>query len=157
VGSKTLIYKTKVEQNLNESYKHLDRLNGAFEQLNLKYNFPLNQDSYDKIINDINDLAFSDQVIYRFSKLQDTIGAKLFKSLLLYQGENINRPFLDILNSLERIDIIDVEEWFEIRDLRNEIAHEYEDNENIAINILNTIYKLKQELEKILNRIKEMI
>jgi len=157
VGSKTLIYKTKVEQNLNESYKHLDRLNGAFEQLSLKYNFPLNQDSYDKIINNINDLAFSDQVIYRFSKLQDTIGAKLFKSLLLYQGENINKPFLDILNSLERIDIIDVEEWFEIRDLRNEIAHEYEESENIAINILNTIYELKQELEKILNRIKEMI
>jgi len=157
VGSKTLIYRTKVEQNLNESYKHLDRLNRAFEQLNLKYNFPLNQDSYSKIINNINDLAFSDQVIYRFSKLQDTIGAKLFKSLLLYQGENINRPFLDILNSLERIDIIDVEEWFEIRDLRNEIAHEYEESENIAINILNAIYELKQELEKILNRIKEMI
>jgi len=157
VGSKTLIYKRKVEQNLNESYKHLDRLNGAFEQLSLKYNFPLNQDSYNKIINNINDLAFSDQVIYRFSKLQDTIGAKLFKSLLLYQGENINKPFLDILNSLERINVLDVEEWFEIRDLRNEIAHEYEDNENIAINILNTIYELKQELEKILNRIKEMI
>jgi uncharacterized protein with HEPN domain len=157
VGSKTLIYKRKVEQNLNESYKHLDRLNGAFEQLSLKYNFPLNQDSYDKIINNINDLAFSDQVIYRFSKLQDTIGAKLFKSLLLYQGENVNKPFLDILNSLERIDIIDVEEWFEIRDLRNEIAHEYEESENMAINILNTIYELKQELEKILNRIKEMV
>ena len=60
MGSKTLIYKTKVEQNLNESYKHLDRLNRAFEQLNLKYNFPLNQDSYSKIINNINDLAFSD-------------------------------------------------------------------------------------------------
>jgi len=157
VGSKTLIYKTKVEQNLNESYKHLNRLNGAFEQLSLKYNFPLNQDSYDKIINDINDLAFSDQVIYRFSKLQDTIGAKLFKSLLLYQGENINKPFLDILNSLERINVLDVEEWFEIRDLRNEIAHEYEESENIAINILNTIYELKQELEKILDRIKEMV
>jgi len=157
VGSKTLIYKTKVEQNLNESYKHLSRLNGAFEQLSLKYNFPLNQDSYDKIINNIHDLAFSDQVIYRFSKLQDTIGAKLFKSLLSYQGENTNKPFLDILNSLERIDVLDVEEWFEIRDLRNEIAHEYEDSENMAINILNTIYELKQELEKILHRIKEMI
>jgi len=75
----------------------------------------------------------------------------------LYQGENINKPFLDILNSLERINVLDVEEWFEIRDLRNEIAHEYEDNENMAINILNTIYELKQELEKILNRIKGMI
>ncbi len=46
---------------------------------------------------------------------------KTFKSLLLYLGENVNRPFLDILNQLERIDIIDVDEWFEIIDLRNEI------------------------------------
>lgn len=31
---------------------------------------------------------------------------------------------------------------FEIRDLRNEIAHDYEDNEQLAINILNTIKNL---------------
>lgn len=30
------------------------------------------------------------------------MGAKLFKSLLLYEGEYINRPFLDILNRLEK-------------------------------------------------------
>jgi len=156
MGNKTLIYKTKVESNLNESYKHLSRLDIAFEQLKTKYSFPLDQNSYEKIINNIQDLAFSDQIIYRFSKLQDVIGAKLFKSLLLYQGENIDKPFLDILNSLEKIDIVNVEEWFEIRDLRNEIAHDYEDNNNIAIDILNTIYELKDELEKILNATKKI-
>ncbi|MEA1972076.1 MAG: hypothetical protein U9N34_02120, partial [Candidatus Cloacimonadota bacterium] len=117
MGNKTLIYKEKLNNTLDESYKHLARLNGAFEQLNLKYSFPIDTASYKIIIEDIQDLAFSDQIIYRFSKLQDTIGAKLFKSLLLYQGENIDKPFLDILNNLEKIDIVDVEEWFEIRDL----------------------------------------
>ncbi len=48
--------------------------------------------------------AFCDQVVYRFSKLQDIMGAKLFKSFLLFQGENINKPFLDIL--LDNIDDI---------------------------------------------------
>ena len=43
----------------------------------------------------------------------------------------VNKPFLDILNQLEAIDIINVDEWFEIRDLRNEIAHDYEDNDEI--------------------------
>ena len=157
MGNKTLVYRTKVDLNLNESYKHLLRLNGAFEQLNLKYRFPIDKGSYQKIVENIQDLAFSDQIIYRFSKLQDSIGAKLFKSLLLYQGENIDKPFLDILNSLEKIDVVDVEEWFEIRDLRNEIAHDYEDNDNIAIEILNTIYELKNELEKILHSIKGII
>jgi uncharacterized protein with HEPN domain len=84
------------------------------------------------------------------------MGAKLFKSVLLFQGENTNKPFLDILNQLEKIDIIDVDEWFEIRDLRNEIAHDYEDNDTVAINILNTIYKLRNELKDILNAIEAL-
>jgi len=84
------------------------------------------------------------------------MGAKLFKSLLLYEGENVNKPFLDILNQLETIDIINVDEWFEIRDLRNEIAHDYEDNDDTAINILNTIYKLRSDLKEILDAIERL-
>jgi uncharacterized protein with HEPN domain len=84
------------------------------------------------------------------------MGAKLFKSLLLFQGENVNKHFLDILNQLEKINVIDVDEWFEIRDLRNEIAHYYEDNELESITILNTIYKLRNELKNILNTIKKI-
>ena len=157
MGSKTLIYKIKLTKNLNECYKHLERLNSAFEQLNKKYTFPIDEQAYDEILNNSQDLAFSDQIIYRFSKLQDTMGAKLFKSLLLYQGENVNRPFLDILNSLEKLDIIDVEEWFELRDLRNEIAHDYDDMADNIIEVLNTIYKQKLELKKILDKIKDAL
>jgi len=157
MGNKTLVYKAKVTQNIDESLKHLQRLNNAFEELNKHYPLPFDQKSYQSILASNQNLAYSDQVIYRFSKLQDVMGAKLFKALLLYQGENIDRPFLDILNSLERMNIIDVEEWFEIRDLRNEIAHDYEDNEQIAIEILNSIYELKQELENIINNIQKML
>ena len=81
------------------------------------------------------------------------MGAKLFKSLLLYQGENINKPFLDILNQLEKMNIIVVDEWFEMRDLRNNIAHDYEDNENLEVSIINAIYKLENNLTNILNNI----
>jgi len=157
MGNKTLIYRKKVDINLNESFKHLQRLNSAFLELKKTHTLPINKKSYNNIINSIQDLAYSDQIIYRFSKLQDTMGAKLFKSLLLYQGENTNKPFLDILNNLEKMNIIDVEEWFEIRDLRNEIAHDYEDSEEIAIEVLNSIYDIKSDLEKILNNIKKVI
>jgi len=157
VGNKALIYKQKVNANLDEAYKHLARLSNALDELNKNYCFPLDKDSFKELLNNIQYLAFSDQVIYRFSKLQDCMGAKLFKSLLLYQGENINKPFLDILNQLEKMDIIDVDEWFEIRDLRNEIAHDYEDNDYVAINILNSINKLKGELLKILDDIQAMV
>jgi len=55
------------------------------------------------------------------------------------------------------MDIINVDEWFEIRDLRNEISHDYDTNDNIAINILNTIYIVKDDLKKSLNAIDKMI
>ena len=157
MGNKTLVYKQKVTDNLNESYKHLLRLENAFEALKKNYTFPINIENFKVILENIEHLAYSDQIIYRFSKLQDCMGAKLFKSVLLYEGENVNKPFLDILNQLEAIDIINVDEWFEIRDLRNEIAHDYEDNDEIAINILNTIYKLKSDLKEMLDSIKKLV
>ncbi len=150
MGNKTLVYQQKVFDNLDESYRHLERINDAFTELKKQYQFPIKQQDFDKILHSKQDLAFSDQCIYRFSKLQDCIGAKLFKALLLYQGENVNRPFLDILNLLESMHIIDVDEWFEIRDLRNEIRHNYENNDDLAKDILNAIYKNKDDLEQTL-------
>lgn len=157
MGNKALVYKQKVHDNLNESYKHLLRLENAFESLKKNYLFPISMEDFKIILQSVEHLAYSDQIIYRFSKLQDCMGAKLFKSVLLYEGENVNKPFLDILNQLEAIDIINVDEWFEIRDLRNEIAHDYEDNDEIAINILNTIYKLKLDLKEILDAISKLV
>jgi len=157
MGSKTLVYRVKVEENLKQSYTHLKRLNDAFAQLQSRYKFPIDKNAYTKMMDSIQDLAFSDQIIYRFSKLQDTIGAKLFKGLLLYQGENVDKPFLDILNQLEKIDIVNVDDWFELRDLRNEIAHDYENSDYLAIDILNSIFESKKELEKILESVTALL
>jgi len=157
MGNKTVIYKQKVKDNLTESFIHLERLKGAFDALKEQYSFPISNDNFCEIKANNQYLAYSDQIIYRFSKLQDCIGAKLFKSVLFYQGENVNKPFLDILNQLEYMNIIDVDEWFEIRDLRNEIAHNYENNDNVAKGLLNMIYRIKDELKKILINIEELI
>ena len=157
MGNKTLVYKQKVEHNLDECLKHLSRLKTAFKELQKEFSFPIDKNKYINIVSNVQYLAYSDQLIYRFSKLQDCMGAKLFKSILLYQGENVDKPFLDILNNLEKMNILNVDEWFELRDLRNEISHDYDDNDKHAINILNTIYDLQNELEKILNNIQKII
>jgi len=157
VGNKTLIYKQKVYDNLKESKQHLSRLDSAFDEIGKELGFPLEIEDYKKIANSKILLAYCDQIIYRFSKLQDMMGAKLFKSFLLFQGENINKPFLDILNELEKIDIIQVDEWFEMRDLRNEIAHDYGEDKAISIEIINAIYELKTELKNILDSIDNAI
>lgn len=82
MGNKTLVYKQKLTDNLTESYKHLLRLENAFRALNSYCHFPMTMDDFKKVIESVEHLAYSDQIIYRFSKLQDCMGAKLFKSVL---------------------------------------------------------------------------
>ena len=65
MGNKTLIYKQKIQDNLNESYKHLLRLNIAFKELEKSYNFLIDKVVFSKILKSNQDLAYSDQIIYR--------------------------------------------------------------------------------------------
>jgi uncharacterized protein with HEPN domain len=149
-------YKQRLEQNLNEAEIHLKRIDNAFEELTLKYDLPMNDEDFKKLLVNRQDLAFADQLIYRFSKAQDCMGGKLFKLFILFQGENADRPFLDILNSLEKLNILNVDEWFELREIRNEIAHNYDDNTETALNIINSVYMHKQQLQNILNAIRTL-
>ncbi len=121
--------------------------------MNLKKNhkFPIVEEQFVNLLSNRIKLAFADQIIYRFSKAQDTIGAKLFKAFLLYQGEIVDRPLLDILNELEKLHIVDVEEWFVLREIRIDIADDYEDNQDQARLILNNIFQYRDELNQILD------
>jgi hypothetical protein len=148
-----LVYKAKLQKILKEIDIHLSRIENAFAELSRHYPLPFCENDFAHILSDSVPLAFADQIIYRFSKAQDSMGAKLFKAFMLYQGENVDKPFLDILNSLEKINILNVDEWFELREIRNEIAHNYENNENVARNIINSIYKHKNELKQILDSV----
>jgi len=66
--------------------------------------------------------------LFGFSKLQDKIGAKLFRKVLyeLKEIDTINMPMIDVLNTLEKLEIIsDTHHWDKLREIRNAIAHEY--------------------------------
>ena len=93
-----------LEQKLYECNKHIEKINTAKEYL--KDIMPLSVDSYLKI--DKIQSSFIDQLIFRFSKLQDTIGGFLFKATLILAKEDVKpMTFLDILNRLEELKIID--------------------------------------------------
>jgi len=92
--------------------------------------------------------------LFNFAKLQDKIGAKLFRTVLyeLKEIDNQNLSMIDMLNLLEKLEIIeDSREWDLLREIRNSLAHEYPfdvderiANIKIAINryeILKKIYK----------------
>jgi len=157
VGDTAVIYRQKLESGLQEAKKHIDRIESAFSALAERYVFPLSAEQFNRLLDSTVDLAFADQIIYRFSKAQDCMGAKLFKAFLLYQGENIDRPFLDILNALEKIDVLKVDVWFELREIRNEISHKYDDTNATSVAILNSIFEHKVQLHQILDCLQHIL
>ncbi len=84
-----------------------------------------------QVFNDAEKVKTLDSFIYRFIKLQDLIGQKLFRSYLDTVGElQDDMSFLDVLDKLEKLHIIgESDQWFSFRRLRNELTHEYPDNE----------------------------
>lgn len=61
---------------------------------------PLTPERYQQLTDA--EIEHIDQYLFRFSKLQDAIGERLFKSLLLNLGEEIyNLSFIDVFNRLE--------------------------------------------------------
>jgi len=91
---------------------------------------------------DPDNIPCSDQMIYRFSKLQDTMGRKLFRALLHAVGDwESTMTMIDILNRMDKLRLIEPDKWREIRDIRNEIAHNYDDDPEVTKNILSNIEK----------------
>ena len=135
-------------EKLYECEQHKLRLNIAKGYL--KKFMPLTKDSY-KNLNDIN-VGFIDQLIFRFSKLQDTLGDKLFSSFLELTGEEVKKmTFIDRLNRLEELEIVYKNEWMNLRKSRNEIAHEYSFNIDEVIDSINEIYDISDKLIDIYN------
>lgn len=133
-------------EKIHECNQHKLRLNKAKEHL--KEYMPLTEEVYDKL-DDVN-ISFVDQLIFRFSKLQDTLGDKLFASFLELNGENIKKmTFIDRLNRLEELEIIEKNEWLNLRKNRNEIAHEYSFNIDEVISSINIVYNISDRLIQI--------
>lgn len=87
--------------------------------------------------------AFLDQFLYRFLKMQDSLGTRLIPGLYnLLEADDNPRPFLDILRRLEKLGVITGEQdWQFFRELRNNLAHEYPDSKEQTINSLNLLFE----------------
>ena len=92
-----------------------------------------------EIFEDFEKIKTIDTFIYRFIKLQDLIGEKLFKYFLDEIGEyKDNMSLLDMLDKLEKFEIVDdAKEWMRYRKLRNQLTHEYLNNEDDVIEGIN--------------------
>lgn len=74
----------------------------------------------------------------RFGRLQDTLGDKLLPLLLAALGEKPTSA-LDNLDRAERLNLIDsADEWMAMRNLRNQMIHEYVEDPVILISALQS-------------------
>ena len=135
--------------------KHILRIDEALR--GLKVDFPITLETYQRF--DSDQIRCIDQFIFRFSKLQDSIGAKIFRYTLEILEEDVTSlPMRDILNRLERFNIIpSTDEWIYIRELRNEIAHDYPLYENEIVVILNELVVKVEVVIDIYNKLKTYI
>lgn len=135
--------------------KHLLRISEALE--GLKVDFPISVETYQNF--DSEQIRCVDQFIFRFSKLQDALGAKVFRCTLEVLDEDITSlPMRDILNRLERFNFIpSADEWVYIRELRNEIAHDYPMYENDVVAILNELISKLSVITSIYDKLKSYL
>lgn len=118
---------------------HIERMSFAWEKV--KKHFPLDKEKYLKLRPE--ELSFIDQLIFRFSKLQDSMGGKLFPLILENLGEEVKGlPFIDRLVKLEELEIIaSADEWMLLRETRNIVTHEYPFVTDEVIHGLNLLSK----------------
>ena len=98
-----------------------------------------------------------DQFIYRFSKMQDSLGTRLIPALYSFlEGDQTPRPFLDILNRFEKLGIIEsVEDWQFFRNLRNNLAHDYPESLAQTVETLNLLHDEINRFLSIFQRLKQ--
>jgi hypothetical protein len=128
-----------IENSLKICELHSQRIEWALKQCSAF--FPLDNKAYISLVPE--QIAYIDQFVFRFAKLQDSIGNKLFKLILnALDEETENLSFRDILNRLEKLNLIKSRDnWNILREARNELAHEYLTSIDETVDALNKLFK----------------
>jgi len=148
---------TRLTYYFDEAEKHIDKIRKA--NIILDKVMPIDIEKLENLSEQQQDKL--DILAFRFSKLQDLLGDKIFRNILEYSGFNIQQSFVKLLSELEKEEILELNRWIELRDARNKIAHEYPDNEDNLTSSINFIYEnssylieLIDKLERYFNEIK---
>jgi len=126
----------------DEMIKSCDIDHSELEKQNIDNNF----------FEDYNNTRLVNSFLFNFAKLQDKIGAKLFRQVLydLKEIDNPSLPMIDILNLLEKLEIIkSAKDWDSLREIRNSLAHEYPFDIDERITNIKTAIERYKLLKKI--------
>ncbi len=145
---------SRLRNYLLEAYIHIERLK---EVLNaLKDLYPLDVKKYNNL--DVSEKNILDSLAFRFAKLQDLIGAKIFREYLKESGFIIEeKSFWEILKEIEKEGIIDIDTWSELRRVRNTIAHDYPEGLEEKIEAINYLIEHSPILIEVVKKIERKI
>lgn len=92
--------------------------------------------------------AILEAYLKRFSSMQDYLGAKVFPIVLDIAGIG-SQKMSEVLYQVEKEQIIDsLEEWILLREIRNELEHEYPDELQEALDDLRFCIESFSKLEQ---------
>jgi len=118
---------------LNKLKRHFNALSDYYSLINT---ILAQKNIYDpNVFNEltIQEKAFLDAYLKRFSSVQDFLGAKVFPILLETAGI-ANYSMSETLSFIEKEGIIDsLSNWIELRQVRNELEHDYPEKINEAL------------------------
>lgn len=141
----------KLELHLEEAAVHVQRLSDVLNSLEKLY--PITKNIMQILpLEDKNKL---DVLAFRFAKLQDLLGAKIFReylTVLQYPVEDKN--FLDILKELDKEKVVDIDLWSEFRGVRNSISHDYPSEQDDKIDAINYLIEHIKKLMQIVQIIR---
>ncbi len=133
---------------------HIDRIEFAYSKIdNL---LPLTIEVFHDL--EPETTSYIDQLIFRFSKLQDSMGNKLFPSLLTNLGEEVRAvPFIDLLNRLETLELLKASDWLLLRETRNILSHEYPFDATDIVEGLNLLHEQLKLITSIWEKLEQYV
>lgn len=110
---------------LNICQGHADALSEAMQDMQLR---SLTPEDYTHLNKD--DRRLLDQFAYRYTRLQDDMGARLMPSVLKALGEDVApMSAIDRFARLEQLGWLkSADDWLTLRQVRNQFAHDYPDS-----------------------------
>ncbi|MDX2508068.1 MAG: hypothetical protein QNK28_00790 [Desulfobacterales bacterium] len=137
-------------QQLEESLSTLDR-----SLKTLRYSFSKCSSIKETDAYNLNEQESFEALTSRFARTSDILTQKILKTMFALIQEN-PKTFLDAANLLEKIEIVDhADNLLNIRELRNQIAHEYVIDDLHAL--FADVLQFVPELEKVVQNVKHYI
>ena len=133
---------------------HVDALTDALDDMQSR---ALNPEEYAHLTK--SDRRLVDQFAYRYTRLQDDMGARLMPAVLHVLGEDIGpMSAMDRFSRLEQLGwLASADDWLTLRQVRNQFAHDYPDSPTERFERLQVATQTARQLLTVVERFNQKI